>query len=80
MDDLTTEQIAQHFTAMGHSVSLINDIIAGDAMADDTTEDKQDCVDRNVRHLEIMLAKDFWTNQDMTAANAAIVAGNAYTA
>jgi hypothetical protein len=76
----TIEQIAQHYTAMGHSVSLINDIIAGDAMADDTTEDKQDCVDRNVRHLEIMLAKDFWTNQDMTAANAAIVAGNAYTA
>jgi hypothetical protein len=37
MDDLTTEQIAQHFTAMGHSVSLINDIIAGDAMADDTS-------------------------------------------
>ena len=80
MDDLTTEQIAQHYTAMGHSVSLINDIIAGDAMADDTAEDKQDCVDRNVRHLEIMLAKDFWTNQDMTAANAAIVAGKAYTA
>jgi hypothetical protein len=76
----TIEQIAQHFTAMGHSVSLIHDIIAGDAMADDTAEDKQDCVDRNVRHLEIMLAKDFWTNQNMTAANAAIVAGNAYTA
>jgi hypothetical protein len=37
MDDLTTEQIAQHFTAMGHSVALINDIIAGDAMADDTS-------------------------------------------
>jgi hypothetical protein len=80
MDDLTTEQIAQHFTAMGHSVSLINDIIAGDAMADDTTEDKQDCVDRNVGHLEIMVAKDYWTDEDMTAANAAIVAGNAYTA
>jgi hypothetical protein len=32
----TIEQIAQHFTAMGHSVALINDIIAGDAMADDT--------------------------------------------
>jgi hypothetical protein len=76
----TIEQIAQHYTAMGHSVSLINDIIAGDAMADDATEDKQDCVDRNVRHLEIMVAKDYWTNQDMTAANATIVAGNAYTA
>ena len=80
MDDLTTEQVQQHFTAMGHSVSLINDIIAGDAMADDTAKDKQDCVDRNVGHLEIMVAKDFWTNQDMTAANAAIVAGKAYTA
>jgi hypothetical protein len=76
----TIEQIAKHYTAMGHSVSLINDIIAGDAMVDDTTEDKQDCVDRNVGHLEIMVAKDFWTNQNMTAANAAIVAGKAYTA
>ena len=80
MDDLTTEQVQQHFNAMGHSVALINDIIAGDAMADDTTEDKQDCVDRNVRHLEIMVAKDYWTSEDMTAANAAISAGNAYTA
>ena len=80
MDDLTTEQIAQHYTAMGHSVSLIHDIISGDAMADDTMEDKQDCVGRNVGHLEIMVAKDFWTDEDMTAANAAIVAGNAYTA
>jgi hypothetical protein len=78
MDDLTTEQIAQHFTAMGHSVSLINDIIAGDAMADDTTEDRQDCVGRNVGHLEIMVAKDFWTDEDMTEVNAAIVAGKAY--
>jgi hypothetical protein len=80
MDDLTTEQIAQHFTAMGHSVALINDIISGDAMADDAAEDKQACVDRNVGHLEIMVAKDYWTDEDMTAANAAIVAGNAYTA
>ena len=80
MDDLTTEQIAQHYTAMGHSVALINDIISGDAMADDTAEDKQDCVDRNVRHLEIMVAKDFWTDEDMTETNDAIVAGKAYVA
>jgi hypothetical protein len=35
LDEITSEQIAQHYTAMGHSVALINDIIAGDAMADD---------------------------------------------
>jgi hypothetical protein len=37
-------------------------------------------LDRNVGHLEIMVAKDYWTSEDMTAANAAISAGNAYTA
>jgi len=49
-------------------------------MADDTAEDKQDCVDRNVAHLEIMVAKDYWTDEDMTASNAAITAGQGYTA
>jgi len=80
MDELTAEQIAQHYTAMGHSVDLINAIIAGEAMADDDAADKQDCVDRNVEHLEIMVAKDFWTDEDMTAVNAAIAAGQAYSA
>ena len=80
MDELTAEQIAQHYTAMGHSVDLINAIIAGTQMANDDAADKQDCVDRNVGHLEIMVAKDFWTTEDMTAANAAISAGNSYTA
>jgi hypothetical protein len=74
------EQIAQHYTAMGHSVDLINAIIAGTAMADDDAAEKQDCVDRNVEHLELMVAKDFWTTEDMTAVNAAITAGKAYSA
>ena len=78
--DKTTEEIAQDFTAMGHSVDLINAIIAGDAMADSTAEDKQDCVDRNVEHLEIMVAKDYWTDEDMTAVNSAITTGQGYTA
>jgi len=80
MDELTSEQIAQNYTAMGHSVDLINNIIAGTAMADDDAADKQDCVNRNVEHLEIMVAKDFWTDESMTAVNAAITAGKAYTA
>ena len=80
MDELTAEQIAQHYTAMGHSVDLINAIIAGTAMENDDAADKQNCVNRNVEHLEIMVAKDFWTTEDMTAANAAIAAGQGYTA
>jgi len=80
MEELTTEEIAQNYTAMGHSVDLINAIIAGNAMADDEAEDKQDCVDRNVAHLEIMVAKGYWTDEDMTAVNSAITAGQGYTA
>jgi GTPase Era involved in 16S rRNA processing len=80
MDEITSEQIAQNYTAMGHSVQLITDVIAGDAMADDAAEERQSCVDRNVEHLQLMVAKDYWTDEDMTAVNAAITAGNGYTA
>ena len=80
MTDLTAEEIAQHYTAMGHSVDLINDIVAGNQDDDMEAADRQDTVDRNVEHLELMVAKDFWTNESMTAVNAAITAGNGYTA
>ena len=80
MEDRTTEQLAQDYSAMGDSISLINAIIAGDAMADEEAEERQGCVDRNVAHLEIMVGKDDWGSEDMTAANAAITAGKGYTA
>ena len=80
MDEITAEEIAQHYTAMGHSVDLINAIIAGDHDEDMNADERQDCVNRNVDHLEIMVAKDFWTDEDMTASNAAITAGQGYTA
>ena len=76
----TAEDIAQDHTAMGHSVELINGIIDGTKMADEEAADKQGAVDRNVEHLELMVAKDYWTDEDMTAVNAAITAGNGYTA
>ena len=76
----TAEEIAQDYEAMGHSVELINGIIDGSKMADETDEDKKDCVKRNVEHLEIMVAKDYWTNEDMTAINGAITSGKSYIA
>ena len=79
-DVKTAEDIAQDYTAMGHSVELINGIIDESKMADESAEEKQACVDRNVEHLEIMVAKDFWTTESMTAVNSAITAGNSYTA
>jgi len=75
-NEITAEQIAQHYKAMGDSVDLIN---AGQP-EDMSDEDWADCLDRNVEHLKIMLAKDFWTDEDMTAVNAAIALGEEYTA
>jgi len=80
MEDRTEEQLAQDYSAMGDSVALITAVIAGDSMAEDDAEDRQDCVDRNTQHLELMVAKEDWGSEDMTAVNAAISAGNGYSA
>ena len=76
----TEEQLAQDYSAMGDSVAVITDVIAGDSMAEEDAEDRQDCVDRNVQHLELMVAKDDWGSEDMAAVDSAISAGNGYTA
>ena len=68
LEENTTEQIAQHYSAMGDSVDLIN---AGQP-EDMSAEDWADMKSRNQEHLVLMLAKDFWTNEDMTAVTAAI--------
>jgi len=80
MEPRTEEQLAQDYSAMGDSVTLINAIIAGDSMAEDDAADRQDCVERNVQHLELMVAKDDWGDEDFTAVNSAISAGNGYSA
>tara|TARA_R100001086_G_scaffold170301_2_gene92984 strand:+ start:954 stop:1211 length:258 start_codon:yes stop_codon:yes gene_type:complete len=80
VEERTTEQMAQDYAAMSHSADLINAIIAGSQMANESAEDRQSCVDCNTQHLELMVAKTDWGSEDMTAVNAAISAGNEYTA
>ena len=88
MANKTAEVIAADFVAMGHSVAVITDVIAGDSMAADSAADKQNAVDRNVEHLELKKAEkkvedataSIWTNESFTAIDAAISAGNSYTA
>ena len=70
MIELTLEQqIAKHYSACLDSVNLIN----GDKPEDMTAEEWADCLARNKEHLVIMLAKDFWTTEDLTAIRAASV-------
>jgi hypothetical protein len=65
----TAEEIARHYSAAMDSVNLIN---AGQPEGM-TAEDWADTVARNKEHLKIMLAKDFWTTEDLTAIRAASV-------
>lgn len=62
MDTQTPEQIAQHYKAALDSVALIN---AGKPEGMEAA-DWADCLARNKEHLNIMLAKDFWTTEDLT--------------
>lgn len=63
MNELTeAQQIAQHYSAAMDSVNLIN---AGQPEGM-TAEDWADCLARNKEHLKIMLAKAYWTTENLT--------------
>jgi hypothetical protein len=68
MNDITAEQIAQNYSAAMDSVNLIN---AGQPEGMDDA-DWADCLSRNKEHLRIMIAKDFWTTEDLEPLQDAI--------
>ena len=65
----TAEEIAKHYSACMDSVNLIN---AGKPERD-TDEEWADTLKRNKDHLVIMLAKDYWTTENLTPLQAASV-------
>ena len=72
-ETLTAEEIQAHYDAALDSVTLINELVALDSLDDEQTA----TVARNVEHLQIMVAKDYWTAaQDLAPLNAAITAGS----
>ena len=69
MDDIITEdEVQRHYNAAMDSVNLLN-VGKPDEM---DQADWDDTVARNVAHLKIMVAKDYWTTQDLTPLNDAI--------
>jgi|TARA_Y100000296_G_C5095330_1_gene217042 hypothetical protein len=82
-ESLTADEINQHFTAMGHSVDLIDATIADDTEAKKMNGGEagaKEMVKRNTDHLEIQLAKD-WAKDDSRSKKTytdAVTAGKAY--
>ena len=61
VQEVTAEEIARHYSAAMDSVNLIN----GDKPEGMEDADWADTIARNKEHLKIMLAKDFWTTEDL---------------
>ena len=65
---VTAEEIARHYSAAMDSVNLIN----GEKPEMTTDAEWEDTINRNKEHLRIMLAKDFWSDEDLEPLQNAI--------
>ena len=68
LDVPSAEQIAQCYSACLDSVSLLT---AGQPLGMDDA-DWADSVARNKEHLELMVAKDCWTTEDLSVIKAVL--------
>ena len=78
MEEKTTDEVAAIFAAAGDSVTVINTA----KTSDETTDEYNDKIKRNVEHLEIIKAykkvdetTSIWTSESFTAIDKAIVDG-----
>ena len=78
--DRTDKKKATDYTSMGHSVTVITNLIAGDSsvIGDMTEAQRKEKVKRNYASLEVVKAYDDWGDEDMTAVTNAITAGKAF--
>lgn len=76
-EEMTLEQIESNIRAAFDSVNLINETILLES-----NDENKDSVDRNYRHLEIMMSKEWFENaltpQQKTDIESAIDSGKTY--
>ncbi|MAA56951.1 MAG: hypothetical protein CL855_00515 [Cryomorphaceae bacterium] len=72
-ETLTAAEIAQNYSAALDSVTLINALMD----LSSRTEEETATVSRNVEHLQIMVAKTYWTSEDLDPLNDAVTRGGA---
>ena len=67
-EEVTPEEIARHYTSAMDSVNLVNELKALASLTEEQTIRKQ----QNVDHLNIMLSRDYWTDEDLTPFSDAV--------
>lgn len=66
----TSADLTQQYSAAMDSVSLIEALLTEPSLS----QEEEDCLERNVRHLEIMIGKDLWPADQVAPSTAAIKA------
>ena len=82
MTDRTDEQIAQDYSAMLGSVSVITNVIddSNEFCNDMTTDEKKERVGRSMGYLVHMKALSDWGSESMTSVDSAITAATDFIA
>ena len=70
----TAEDIIRYYNAAMDSVNLINQLLTA-APPGLSSDDVTNIIKRNVDHLKIVVTKPFWTTEDLTPFQTAIVVG-----
>lgn len=82
IEQLTQEEIESSVSAAFDSVNLINNIVLGTETNEESIEEKKYCIDRNIRHLQIMNNKEWFTDaleeDQVTQIADCIVAGTSF--
>jgi len=68
----TSADLTQQYSAAMDSVNLIEALLTEPSLS----EEQQNCLERNVRHLEIMIGKDLWPADEVAPLTAAISAAS----
>jgi hypothetical protein len=82
MTDRTADQIAQDYSAMLGSVSVITNVLNddNDFGSDMTTDEKKERVGRSMGYLVYMKALSDWGSESMTSVDGAITAATNFIA
>lgn len=77
--ELEEDRTPQDITALGHSVTVIDNMVNATVDANLTVEDRDDAIGRNVRHIELMLTKQHIVDsgEDLTVFEDAVARGRA---
>lgn len=77
MENLSLEDIAQNYISLQITAEHLSDYTVGNWRGV-RIADRTDTVTKAVEHCELMLSKEYWTDEDMTQVHAAIASGKEY--